>query len=305
MGRSTVSLKAADVLHGFMVSFGVMIFSTALAAVSHSHIQGSTLPVVAQGEDPANLHGHWSHLSQDATKQVCFSLRRPLGSKRLWSSLWDLSNCLWLKSKSHFTFLVMYVSDCPFKANKYCLCFCDRHHSAHTSQHSWCGFCDYFSAGTSCHICSQTETQKEISFYLSTAVVKWPPFFHHFPLMSFIILKPFACLVLFLSSPWGSPISLFSFNPFAMFTASTLHTVAPVCPWDVGCLTGLCLPSYVPVVAFRWGQSPLASTAAPQLCSVTHCFVQQLLGSQSSNFLHPTDPVLQNSPNLQKTRWME
>lgn len=60
MGRSTVSLKAADVLHGFMVSFGVMIFSTALAAVSHSHIQGSTLPVVAQGEDPANLHGHWS-----------------------------------------------------------------------------------------------------------------------------------------------------------------------------------------------------------------------------------------------------
>lgn len=295
MGRSTVNLKAADVLHGFMVSFGVMIFSTALAAVSHSHIQGSTLPVIAQGEDPANLHGHWSHLSQDATKQVRFSLRRPLGSKRLWSSLWDLSNCLWLKSKSHFTFLVMYVSDCPFKANKYCLCFCDRHHSAHTSQHSWCGFCDYFSAGTSCHICSQTETQKEISFHLSTAVVKWPPFFHHFPLMSFIVLKPFACLVLFLSSPWGSPISLFSFNPFAMFTASTLHTVAPVCPWDVGCLT-----SYVPVVAFRWGQSPLASTAAPQHCSVAHCFVQQLLGSQSSNFLHPTDPVLQNSPNLQK-----
>lgn len=295
MGRSTVNLKAADVLHGFMVSFGVMIFSTALAAVSHSHIQGSTLPVIAQGEDPANLHGHWSHLSQDATKQVRFSLRRPLGSKRLWSSLWDLSNCLWLKSKSHFTFLVMYVSDCPFKANKYCLCFCDRHHSAHTSQHSWCGFCDYFSAGTSCHICSQTETQKEISFHLSTAVVKWPPFFHHFPLMSFIVLKPFACLVLFLSSPWGSPISLFSFNPFAMFTASTLHTVAPVCPWDVGCLT-----SYVPVVAFRWGQSPLASTAAPQLCSVAHCFVQQLLGSQSSNFLHPTDPVLQNSPNLRK-----
>lgn len=295
MGRSTVNLKAADVLHGFMVSFGVMIFSTALAAVSHSHIQGSTLPVIAQGEDPANLHGHWSHLSQDATKQVRFSLRRPLGSKRLWSSLWDLSNCLWLKSKSHFTFLVMYVSDCPFKANKYCLCFCDRHHSAHTSQHSWCGFCDYFSAGTSCHICSQTETQKEISFHLSTAVVKWPPFFHHFPLMSFIVLKPFACLVLFLSSPWGSPISRFSFNPFAMFTASTLHTVAPICPWDVGCLT-----SYVPVVAFRWGQSPLASTAAPQLCSVAHCFVQQLLGSQSSNFLHPTDPVLQNSPNLQK-----
>lgn len=295
MGRSTVNLKAADVLHGFMVSFGVMIFSTALAAVSHSHIQGSTLPVIAQGEDPANLHGHWSHLSQDATKQVRFSLRRPLGSKRLWSSLWDLSNCLWLKSKSHFTFLVMYVSDCPFKANKYCLCFCDRHHSAHTSQHSWCSFCDYFSAGTSCHICSQTETQKEISFHLSTAVVKWPPFFHHFPLMSFIVLKPFACLVLFLSSPWGSPISLFSFNPFAMFTASTLHTVAPVCPWDVGCLT-----SYVPVVAFRWGQSPLASTAAPQLCSVAHCFVQQLLGSQSSNFLHPTDPVLQNSPNLRK-----
>lgn len=295
MGRSTVNLKAADVLHGFMVSFGVMIFSTALAAVSHSHIQGSTLPVIAQGEDPANLHGHWSHLSQDATKQVRFSLRRPLGSKRLWSSLWDLSNCLWLKSKSHFTFLVMYVSDCPFKANKYCLCFCDRHHSAHTSQHSWCGFCDYFSAGTSCHICSQTETQKEISFHLSTAVVKWPPFFHHFPLMSFIVLKPFACLVLFLSSPWGSPISRFSFNPFAMFTASTLHTVAPVCPWDVGCLT-----SYVPVVAFRWGQSPLASTAAPQHCSVAHCFVQQLLGSQSSNFLHPTDPVLQNSPNLQK-----
>lgn len=295
MGRSTVNLKAADVLHGFMVSFGVMIFSTALAAVSHYHIQGSTLPVIAQGEDPANLHGHWSHLSQDATKQVRFSLRRPLGSKRLWSSLWDLSNCLWLKSKSHFTFLVMYVSDCPFKANKYCLCFCDRHHSAHTSQHSWCGFCDYFSAGTSCHICSQTETQKEISFHLSTAVVKWPPFFHHFPLMSFIVLKPFACLVLFLSSPWGSPISLFSFNPFAMFTASTLHTVAPVCPWDVSCLT-----SYVPVVAFRWGQSPLASTAAPQHCSVAHCFVQQLLGSQSSNFLHPTDPVLQNSPNLQK-----
>lgn len=295
MGRSTVNLKAADVLHGFMVSFGVMIFSTALAAVSHSHIQGSTLPVIAQGEDPANLHGHWSHLSQDATKQVRFSLRRPLGSKRLWSSLWDLSNCLWLKSKSHFTFLVMYVSDCPFKANKYCLCFCDRHHSAHTSQHSWCGFCDYFSAGTSCHICSQTETQKEISFHLSTAVVKWPPFFHHFPLMSFIVLKPFACLVLFLSSPWGSPISRFSFNPFAMFTASTLHTVAPICPWDVGCLT-----SYVPVVAFRWGQSPLASTAAPQHCSVAHCFVQQLLGSQSSNFLHPTDPVLQNSPNLQK-----
>lgn len=72
MGRSTVNLKAADVLHGFMVSFGVMIFSTALAAVSHSHIQGSTLPVIAQGEDPANLHGHWSHLSQDATKQVLF-----------------------------------------------------------------------------------------------------------------------------------------------------------------------------------------------------------------------------------------
>lgn len=83
MGRSTVNLKAADVLHGFMVSFGVMIFSTALAAVSHYHIQGSTLPVIAQGEDPANLHGHWSHLSQDATKQVRFSLRRPLGSKRL------------------------------------------------------------------------------------------------------------------------------------------------------------------------------------------------------------------------------
>lgn len=242
----------------------------------------------------------WSHLSWDATKQVHFSLRRPLASKRLWSNLWDMSNCLWLKSKSHFTFLVLYVSNCSFKANKYCLCFCDRHCSAHTSQHSWCDFCDYFSAGTSCHICSQTETQKEISFHLSTAVCKWFPFFHHFPLMSFIISKSFICLVLFLSSPWGSPVFLFSFNPFTVFTASTLHTAAPVCPWDLHCLTGLWLPSCIPVVAFRWGQSPLASTAAPQLCSVAHCFVQQLLGLQSLNFLYPTDPVLQNSPNLQK-----
>lgn len=188
-----------------MVSFEVMIFSTALAAVGHSQTPGSTLLHREKTQPTSVASGasklSWSHLSRDATKQVHFSLRRPLASKRLLSNLWDMSNCLWLKSKSHFTFLVMYVSNCPFKANKYCLCFCDRHHSAHTSLHSWCDFCDYFSAGTSCHICSRTETRKEISFQLSTAVCKWLPFFHHFPLMSFIILKSFTCLVLFLSSP--------------------------------------------------------------------------------------------------------
>lgn len=118
--------------------------------------------------------------------------------------------------------------------------------------------------------------------------------FHHF--------KGFFTFTSFLSAPLGNAIFLCSYRPFVIFTASTLRiTPAPLCPWEAHPLaSGRGVPIYVPVVAFLREGLPLASTAAYQPGSAALSFARQL-----NCFLHPTDPVLQNSAGLQKNRWME
>lgn len=113
----------------------------------------------------------------------------------------------------------------------------------------------------------------------------WPPPFYHFPLMPFIISRSFTYLVLFLSAPLGTPNFLFSCVPFVCHIYCISPTRNAGSSLSLGNASfGLrkSLPSCVPVVAFLWGQAPLASTTAYQPFSAALWFVQQLFGSQCS-----------------------
>lgn len=109
----------------------------------------------------------------------------------------------------------------------------------------------------------------------------WPPLFHHFPLVSFIISRAFSHLLLFPSAPMGSAIFLFSCGPFVCRVDCSNPTHNAGSSLSLGSAT-FGLRKMTPHLCSCGGLPTRRVTFGVRCCLPAVSFVQQLFGAQRS-----------------------
>lgn len=131
-----------------------------------------------------------------------------------------------------------------------------------------------------------------------------PPLFHRVPLMSFTVSRAFSLVFLFLSAPLGSAIFLCTYSPFVCCVCCINPTSNTSSCLSLGSASfglrkrspHLCSSGGLPMRRVTFG---VHRCLPARLCSTVFCVAAVWL-TALNRFLHSTDPVLQNSADLQK-----